>query len=216
MSLTSGGGSVLTPHDYTTNVQRRLGNRVWTGFGQCRLCGSFLDHQLEQGESFSIAEATRDCMRSRRLVWKLADSRNPGGSQQRSPGRLIFSLPLLSQDAVRRWMCVLHLPTQQRLEVTQHEQLLIVNCLTTGAKSPTCATSAFFAAPWFGQQMGDHTKIAVTRTLPCAADIASSCNGQQMSAKSLQHPPQPFSTSRMVPRRKKRKSSESLGPCYSS
>ena len=36
-------GSVLVPHDYITNVQKRLGNRAWTGFGQCRLCGSFLD-----------------------------------------------------------------------------------------------------------------------------------------------------------------------------
>ena len=27
--------SVLTPHDDITNVQKRLGNRAWTGFGQC-------------------------------------------------------------------------------------------------------------------------------------------------------------------------------------
>ena len=40
-------GSVFTPHDdIITNVQKKLGNRAWTGFGQCRLCGSFLDHQL--------------------------------------------------------------------------------------------------------------------------------------------------------------------------
>ena len=31
--------------------------------------------------------------------------RNPGGSQLCNPGRLIFSLPLLSHDAVRPWMC---------------------------------------------------------------------------------------------------------------
>ena len=36
-------GSVLTPHDYITDVQKRLGNRAWTGFGECRLCGSFQD-----------------------------------------------------------------------------------------------------------------------------------------------------------------------------
>ena len=29
-------GSVLTPHDYITNVQKRLGNRVSVGGGQCR------------------------------------------------------------------------------------------------------------------------------------------------------------------------------------
>ena len=52
-------GSVLTPHDYITNVQKRLGNRAWTGFGECRWCGSFLDPQLEHGETCSTAEATR-------------------------------------------------------------------------------------------------------------------------------------------------------------
>ena len=52
-------GSVLTPHDYITNVQKRLGNRMWTGFGQNRLCGSFLHPQLEHGETCSTAEATR-------------------------------------------------------------------------------------------------------------------------------------------------------------
>ena len=36
-------GSFLTPHDYIANVQKRLGNRVWVGGGQCRCCGSFLD-----------------------------------------------------------------------------------------------------------------------------------------------------------------------------
>ena len=53
-------GSVLTPHDYITNVQKkRLGNKAWTGCGECRLCASFLDLQLEHGETCSTAEATR-------------------------------------------------------------------------------------------------------------------------------------------------------------
>ena len=34
---------------YITNVQKRLGNRAYTGFGQCRLCGSFLASQFEHG-----------------------------------------------------------------------------------------------------------------------------------------------------------------------
>ena len=61
-------GSVLTPHDYITNVQKRLGNRLWVGGGQCRCCGSFLDPQLEHAETFSTAEATRGhcaCVRLR-------------------------------------------------------------------------------------------------------------------------------------------------------
>ena len=57
--LETGAGSVLTPHDYITNVQKRLRNRAWTGFGQRRLCGSFLDPQLEHRETCSIAEATQ-------------------------------------------------------------------------------------------------------------------------------------------------------------
>ena len=52
-------GSVLTPHNYVTNVQKRLGNRAWTGFGERRMCGSFLDPQLEHQETCSTAEATR-------------------------------------------------------------------------------------------------------------------------------------------------------------
>ena len=50
-------GSVLTPHDYITNVQKILGNRTWTGFGQCRLCGSLLDHQMEHCEICSAARS---------------------------------------------------------------------------------------------------------------------------------------------------------------
>ena len=104
-------GSVLTPHDYITNVQKRLGNRAWTGFGQCRLCGSFLDPQLEHGETCSTAEATRGhhaCVRTLSCVDKNLQTQalrpNPEGSQQRNTGRQISSL--LSQDAARPWMCV--------------------------------------------------------------------------------------------------------------
>ena len=50
-------GSVFTPHDYITNVQKRLGNRVLVGGGQCRCCGFFLDPQLEHAETSSNAEA---------------------------------------------------------------------------------------------------------------------------------------------------------------
>ena len=37
---------------------------------------------------------------------KLADPGTQGASLLRNPGRLIFSLPLLSPDAVRPWTCV--------------------------------------------------------------------------------------------------------------
>ena len=51
--------SAHTPHDYITDVQKRLGNSAHTGFGQCRLCRSFLDSQLEHGGNCSTAEASR-------------------------------------------------------------------------------------------------------------------------------------------------------------
>ena len=61
-------GSVLTPHDYITNVQKRLGNRACTGFGECRRCGSFLDPQLEHGRGHYA------CVHAVVCGLKLADS----------------------------------------------------------------------------------------------------------------------------------------------
>ena len=58
------------------NHQRaeRLENRTWTGFGECRLCGSFLDPELEHRETCSTAEATRDpCVHAVLGALKLAD-----------------------------------------------------------------------------------------------------------------------------------------------
>ena len=137
-------GKCLTSHDYITNVQKRLGNRTWTGFGQCRLCGSLLDHQMEHCEICSAAEATRGhyaCVHAVLGGLKLADDpgipRNPQDSQKRNPGRLISFLPLLSQDAARLWRCVCPPPTQQQLEETLRMQPLIVNYrVTFDARAP--------------------------------------------------------------------------------
>ena len=77
-------GSVLTPHDCITNVQKGFENRALTGFGECRLCGSFLDPQLEHGETCSTAEATLGhyaCVHAVVCGLKLAD---PGISTEPS------------------------------------------------------------------------------------------------------------------------------------
>ena len=79
------------------------------------------------------------------------------------------------------------LTMQQQLEVMQRRQRLIDNCLTTGMKSQTCATRAIHYRPFVWTADG-RPLPAVTRTLQNAADIASSRNGQQMLANSLQHP----------------------------
>ena len=65
-----------TPHDYVTNIQKRLGNRLWEGDGQCRCCGSFLASQRENAETCSTPEATWEhCACVHAVVWgmKLAD-----------------------------------------------------------------------------------------------------------------------------------------------
>ena len=146
-------GSVLTPHDCITNVQRRLGDRAWTGIWRMPL---FLEPQLEHGETCSAAEATRGhhtCVRA--AVWALL--RNAEGSQLRNPGRLIFSPPLLSQDAAPPWMYVSPPLKQLQPEETMCRRYLVAN-----------------------------SHAAETKFRNCAADIASSRNGQQMSATSLQ------------------------------
>ena len=53
------GGTVLAPHNFIISVHKRLGNRSYAGFGECHLCGSLLDAQLEHGENCSTAEATQ-------------------------------------------------------------------------------------------------------------------------------------------------------------
>ena len=86
---------------------------------------------------------------------------------------------------MRLWVCLWCLPTQQQLKETLRKLPLIVTYHTTDNKYLISVASASFTVSSFGQQMVDRT--AITRTLQYAADIASSCNGQQMSAKALQH-----------------------------
>ena len=144
------------------------------------------------GEACNTAEATRGhyaCVRAVVCGLKLAD---PGitmepqkGSHQRNPGRLIFSLQLLSHDEVRLWMCVEPLPTLQRLEVS-NKQLLIETCLTTGMHSETCATRAFTIDPLSGQQMSDHTRpslpLCSMEQTSNPAGTASRCRRNRFSA----------------------------------
>ena len=59
--------SVLTPRDYITNAQNRLGNRSYTCFGECRLCGSFLDAQLDETVQHRRSHWRAPCLRSRFL-----------------------------------------------------------------------------------------------------------------------------------------------------
>ena len=103
-------------------AEKDFGNRAWTGLGQCRQCGSFLDPQLEHAETCSTAEGTRGhdaCVHAVVCGLKLAAPRNPKGSHPRHPGRKILSTPLLSQDALRPWMGVWSPPSQRQLVETR-------------------------------------------------------------------------------------------------
>ena len=132
-------GSILTPHDCITNVQKRLGNRVWVGGGQCRCCGSSWTHSWNTEKLAALPKPSEDTTHAFTPSYAdcysptQASQWNPEGSQPRIPGRLIFSLPLLSPDAAPPWTCVWPLPQQQRLEETRRRR-------TTGMKSQTCGT----------------------------------------------------------------------------
>ena len=86
-------GSVQASRGSVINVQKRLGDRDYNGEGGCRLCGTFFDRQLEQ----------REICRSHS---RQESPQNPEDSQKRNPNRLLFSLPLHCQAAVRLWTCV--------------------------------------------------------------------------------------------------------------
>ena len=155
------------------------------GGGQCRCSGSFLDPQLEQkpaatpkprgGTTRAFTPWSAACN------WQtLALLRNPRGSQLRSPGRLTHSLPLQYPDAVRPWTCAWPPPSQRQPAI----QAAFDRKLTHFRNELGELRQQNVLYRPLGTADGrPHT--AVTRTLQYA-DIASSRNGQQMLAKSLQ------------------------------
>ena len=184
-------GSVLTPHDNITNVQKRLGTRAWTGFDQCQLCGSFLDPQLEHRETCSTSEATRGhhaCVHAVLGGLKLADpgiTTRPRGlteTQSRSadlfttaavPGRsAALDVCVASSNAAAARGDAAQAAFDRKLSFNMHE-------------IPDLRNQGIHYRPFVWTADG-RPHPAVTRTLQYAADIASSHNIQQMSAKSLQ------------------------------
>ena len=99
-------GSVQAPHDSVINAHERLGNRSYTGEGGCRLCGTFLDPQLEHGDICSTAEATRchyACVHAVLGVVILADPgvTEPGGlaEAQSRPADTFTAATVLGRSA---------------------------------------------------------------------------------------------------------------------
>ena len=131
--------SVLTPHDDITNAQKRFGNRVLVGGGQCRCCGSFLDPQLERAASCSTAEATGGHCAC--LVVCGIELAEPGyyngprwltASHSMPAGHLP---PQLSPDAVRPWTCVASSIAAAAGGRMLHRRHSIVNCRITEMES---------------------------------------------------------------------------------
>ena len=118
--LVACAASVLTPHDYITNVQKRLGNRAWTGFGEFRLCAPSWTHSWNMTRLAASPKLRGDTMHAFTL-WGVADpgitseARGLTASQSRPAD---ISLRLLSQDAAPPWMCVSPPPLQQQPEET--------------------------------------------------------------------------------------------------
>ena len=129
--LDANAGSVLTPHDYITHVQKRLSNRLWAGGGQCRCCVFFPD--LEHAETCSTAEATRGhyaCVHAVVCGMKLADQgittepRGPTASQSR-PADIFITAAVPGRSAALDVCGLLH--CRQQLEETQRMRRLIAN-----------------------------------------------------------------------------------------
>ena len=157
---------------------------------QCRCCGSFLDPQLEHAETCSNAEATREhfaCVHAVVCGMKLADSgitTEPRGLTA-SKSRLtdFLTTAAVSGRSAALAVCVASsIAAAARGEAAQaafdrklsHYRNEIGELRQQGIH---CRPRALTADGW--------PHPAVTRTLQHAADIASSRNGQHLSAKSL-------------------------------
>ena len=204
-------GSVLTPHEFTTNVQKRLGNRTWTGFGQCRLCGSFLDLQPEHGETCSTAEATRRkhaCVRAVLGGLKLADPHITTGIR-----RTHNAAAARGDAAQAAFDC----------KLSNHRQEIPDLRNPRHSRSSPCMDSRWATAH------RRHSNLAVCsghRVQPHRPTNVCKITSTQMETRNSDGPPpsessddasspaEPFTASRVAPRWSMRHSSQSLGRAH--
>ena len=144
--------------------------------------------QLEHGETCSAAEATRGhdaCVRA--VFGWVADpgvTTEPRGlTEGESRTAALFTAAAVPGRSAALDVCVASadaLAEAQRTQPSRSQNftLSIPNSRLLGSKTSNTRMS--------GQQTGDRTR-SVTRTLQCAADIASCRNGQHMSAKSFEY-----------------------------
>ena len=150
------------------------------------MCGSFLDPQLKHGETCSTAEATRShyaCVHAVLGGLKLADpgiTAEPRGltTTQSRPADLFTTAPVPGRSAALD-VCV----ASPNAAAARSDAQATFDRKLTDYRNGTLDNHGIHYRPLVWTADG---RQAVTRTFQYAADIASSRNGQQMSAKSLQ------------------------------
>ena len=175
-------GSVLTPHDYITNVQNIVGKRSYTGFSTA-VC---VDHSqtLNLGTVKLAAppkppEGTMLAF-TPSLRTKTRGPRNNHGIQ-RAHRNTIQTADLFTTCAVpaaRLWTSVWRPPMQQQPVGTQHKQLQIAKPNTTVEKSQTYGLKASCIVFWFGQQNN-------ASQVPTAHNLAKQEKAQRAGAPSF-------------------------------
>ena len=188
--LDSARGGVLTAIDFVQNVQKRLGNRMYTGDTPCQVCGAFLDAQLEHSETCCTAEATRGhyaCVRAVVDGLRLADpaiTTEPRGlTTTTSRPADIFTTAAVPGRGAALDVCVASpnaaaamgdaAAAAFRRKLHRYRQEITELAAAGIAFRPLVWTADGCPHP------------AVTRTLQHAAQIAVTRNNQQASAASL-------------------------------
>ena len=107
----------------------------------------------------------------------------PRYREPRNSGALIFSPPLLSPDAVGPWTCAWPPPVRQPAEMLHRRHSILKLSHYRNELGELRQQNTHYRPLVWTADGRPHP--AVTRTLQCAADIASSRNGQHLSATSL-------------------------------
>ena len=173
-------------------ARRHHGNRIWVRDGQCRRCGCVPGPQLEHAETCSNAEATR-----RHYAWvhavvcgmKLADpgiTTEPRGltASQSRPADILTTATVSGRSAALDVCVASSVAAAARGDAAQAAFDPKLTLYRNELGELRQQKIHYRPLVWTGD---GRPHPAVTRTLQYAADIASSCNGQHLSAKSLHH-----------------------------
>ena len=111
--------------------------------------------------------------------------RTPEDSHKHNPGLLLFSLPLLSLESARLWMCVAS-PNADAARGDAAQAAFLSKNITLPKRIPDLGAQGIVCRPQVWTADG-RPHAAVTRSLQYSPVVASCRNGQQTSAKAFQH-----------------------------